>query len=200
MHPAPISTKIASATPTASKVRHGTGRIFKRTGPFVEQKSDGKSAERGTVEVSGNQITWTRYLWDNDHRAMDKMVHNTLTFNPPPEQLSVGDSFDMTLSLSGEKDSGPMVWCNGEGGRVKAIPLTTTAASLYDTTSPATPTITNHFKMMDLDAQIAEALKLHPELASKATPEVRNRPGVLTIHSPATAGVSVDIKWLYVPQ
>lgn len=200
MHPAPTSTKIATATPTASKVHHGTGRIFKRTGPFVEQKSDGKSAERCTAVVSGNQITWTRYLWDNDHHAMDKMVHNNLTFNPPPEQLAVGDEFDMTLSLSGEKDSGPMVWCNGEGGRVKAIPLTTTAASLYDTTGPATPTITKHFKMMDLDADIAAALKLHPELASKVTPEVRNSPGVIKLYSPSTGGLSVEIKWLYVPQ
>lgn len=201
MRPAPGVTKIASATPAGvSKAHQSAGKIWKRTGPFIEKKKYDER-DNDTVEVSGNQILWTRTIWKDSNHNSGRPVQNTMTFTPPPEQIAVGDSFDEVFSLSGDPELSPMVACHGDTGRIRAEPLTATSVivSLKNPNGTMTPSAKYHFKVCDLEADIAQYLKEHPEDKDKVAASLTS-PCKFQIWSPGTMSSSIKIEWVYVPQ
>lgn len=200
MHPAPGSTQVANTgTPTA-KSQGKKGRSWKRTGPFIEKIANPATADpHGAIDVSNNTVTWTR-SWPNPKDSQQRdILTNTLTFDTPPEQVSTGDEFDITISLSGsEQGPGPQVSCSGASGRMSPTPSIGSAA-LHNSAVPFNPTLKTHFKVKDEEAEAAPYLKTHPELAGKLA-EILRKPGVVQIYAPALSGYNLKIKWLYVPQ
>lgn len=205
MHPAPGLTQVFKASTTTPKAttpksQHGGAKVWKRTGPFVEKTANPATADpHGAIEVSGNTVTWTRSWWNPKDSQKRDILQNTLTFTTPPEQVSPGDEFDMTLSLSGsEQGPGPQVDLNGASGRMEPTPLIGSAC-LHNSAAPYSPTLKKHFKVRDEEVSAAPYIKAHPELAAKL-PEILRKPGVVQLYAPTTAGYDLTIKWLYVPQ
>lgn len=197
MRPAPKSNKVTHLLSAVPRAKQGAGKIWKRTGPFIEKKKYNEQ-DNDSVEVSGNQILWTRSVKGNANQA-GRVAHNSLTFTPPPEQIAVGDTFDEIFSLSGDPELSPTVACHGDAGRIRAEPLNATAnlASLDNRTGQ--PNVKYHFKVCDLEADVAKYLQDHP--GDKAIMAANlAEPCKFQIWSPGTMSSSIKIEWLYVPQ
>jgi len=164
--------------------------VFRRTGPFVEQETPSCFVNQGnTVNLTESSITWT----GPQSITGDPMVSSTFVFQTPPEVIRVGDKFSLHASTSGDERVGTQGRYNPNHAWIKPLssPRSITLASGY-----GDPSGNFEFQVENYQKMIDDALLQHPEMASKVTPELRNKLPEIFLFCPGR--INVKLTWKYI--
>ncbi len=159
---------------------------FRRTGPFVTQKDliPGNDLQ---VAVGENEVTFS-----GKDMYKKQSVSCRLTFTPPPEEISVGDNFMLSASLSGHEDVAPIAgflvggWIKPAGAGDKNIGLGKDFC---------VPSNSSSYQVFDLVSEFDKMAKANPAQAAKFA-AYRNKLPEVKLH--CSGGKEISIEWRYV--
>lgn len=191
--------------------------VFHRTGPFIttEEAWDKDAGYKATV--SDGQVNFVapfRYYTQQDSSPRYRLVPATVTFTPPPEKLTAGDSFTLSATVTGSKEypevpaGGPRGSFQGDGIWIKEP---NSAAQQGITLTPAKDgkgSASSNWQLVvnDYAAELREQRKKIEQYRSqnptqvdqilKQLPTADSRQPEITLY--LDSGVTVRMKWLYV--